>query len=159
MCVCAQYFLPYANKVLFLVLSMTFLFVCEWNTGIWGTAERICAKFTVMTCLVSSSDEFECQGQTSNVKVTRDKTGKTAESSPLTVHYKACAVRRTLQVTSRSSRRHNSVAVGVTGWRQCTMTAACMRFVFGKTSLALVIVFVFYYSLTTSKIYLVKPDS
>ena len=28
----------------------------------------------------------------SKVKVTRDKTGKTAESSPLTVHCNACAV-------------------------------------------------------------------
>jgi len=26
-----------------------------------GTAERICAKFTRTTCLVSHSDEFECQ--------------------------------------------------------------------------------------------------
>ena len=28
----------------------------------------------------------------SKVKVTRDKTGKTAESSPLTMHYNACAI-------------------------------------------------------------------
>jgi len=38
-----------------------------------GTAERICAKFTGKTCLVPRSDEFEGQGQRSNVKVTRDK--------------------------------------------------------------------------------------
>jgi len=54
---------------------------------------------------------------TSNVKRQghRDKTGKTAKSSPLTMHYKAYAVRRTLQVTSRTSRRHNSVAAGGDG--------------------------------------------
>jgi len=38
-----------------------------------GTAERIYAKFTRKTCLVLRSDEFECQGQKSKVKVTRDK--------------------------------------------------------------------------------------
>jgi len=48
-------------------------FVCLWN--ILGTAERICAKFTGKTCLVPCSDEFECQGQRSKVKVTRDKNG------------------------------------------------------------------------------------
>jgi len=39
-----------------------------------------------------------------------DKNWKTAASSVLTVHCKACAVRRTLQVTSSSSRRYHSVA-------------------------------------------------
>ena len=38
-----------------------------------ATAERICAKFTRKTCLVLRSDEFECQGQRSKVKVTRTK--------------------------------------------------------------------------------------
>ena len=38
------------------------------------------------------SPEFECQGQRSKVKVTRNKR-TTAESSPLTMHSKACAVR------------------------------------------------------------------
>jgi len=36
-------------------------FVCASNIS--GTAERICAKFTVNMCLVPRSDEFECQGQ------------------------------------------------------------------------------------------------
>jgi len=36
------------------------------------TAKWICAKFTWKTCLVLHSDEFECQGQKSKVKVTRD---------------------------------------------------------------------------------------
>jgi len=42
----------------------------QWMTG---TAERICTKFTRKTCLILRSDEFECQGQRSKVKVTRDK--------------------------------------------------------------------------------------
>ena len=84
--------LPHARKVLFLALSVTFsFFVCASNIS--GTAERICTKFTGKTCLLPRSDEFECQGQRSKVKVTRDKTGKTAASSPLTVHCKACAIR------------------------------------------------------------------
>jgi len=44
--------------------------------------------------------EFECQGQRSKVKVTRDKKGETADSSPLTVHSKACAVGRTQQAAT-----------------------------------------------------------
>ena len=57
------------------------------------TAERICVKSTWKTCLVPRSDEFESQSQRSKAKVTRDKTGKTATSSLLTVHCKACAIR------------------------------------------------------------------
>ena len=38
-----------------------------------GTDERICAKFTRKTCLVHRSEELECQGQKSKVKVTRNK--------------------------------------------------------------------------------------
>ena len=57
------------RKVLFLALSTSFLSVCAWNIS--GTAERICAKFTRKTCLVPRSDQFECQGQRSKVKVTR----------------------------------------------------------------------------------------
>jgi len=58
------------RKVLFLVLSVT-SFVCVWN--IPGTTEEICAKFTGKTRLVLRSDKFECQGQSSKVKVTGDK--------------------------------------------------------------------------------------
>jgi len=47
------------------------MFVCESNIS--DIAERICAKFTPKTCLVSHSEEFECQGQMSKVKVARDK--------------------------------------------------------------------------------------
>jgi len=35
--------------------------------------------------MVPRSDEFECQGQRSKFKVTRDKTEKTAASFPLTM--------------------------------------------------------------------------
>jgi len=47
------------------------LFVCASNIS--GKAEMICAKFTEKTCLVRRSDESECQGQRSKVKVTREK--------------------------------------------------------------------------------------
>ena len=47
------------------------------------------------------SPEFECHGQRSKVKVTRDKKQrKTAESSPLTMHSRACAVGRTQQAAT-----------------------------------------------------------
>ena len=44
-------------------------FVCVWNIS--GTAEQICAKFTVKTCLVPHSDEFECHGQRSRLPGTK----------------------------------------------------------------------------------------
>ena len=67
--------LPYASNVQFLALSpVTFsFFVCASNIS--GIAERICAKFTGKTCSVHRSKKFECQGQRSKVKVTRDKNG------------------------------------------------------------------------------------
>ena len=59
------------RKVLFLALSVTFLFFFGWFFGcesnISGTAERICAKITEKTCLVPRSDEFECRGRRSTV--------------------------------------------------------------------------------------------
>jgi len=60
------------RKVLFLALSVTFLFVCFFHvvreSNISETAERICARFTGKTRLVPCSDELECQGQRSKVK-------------------------------------------------------------------------------------------
>jgi len=54
------------RKVLFLALSVTFLFVYEISREVGeGTAERICAKFTQKTCLGPCLDEFEGQGQRS----------------------------------------------------------------------------------------------
>ena len=53
-------------KVLFLALSVTFLFfVCESNIS--GMAKQR------KTCLVPRSDKFECQDRRSKVKVTGDK--------------------------------------------------------------------------------------
>ena len=75
-------------------------FVCESNIS--GTAERICAKFTRKTCLVPRSDEFECQGQRSNTKVTRDK--------------------KALYIPSHPSAARSAVQCIVNG-------AACVRFV------------------------------
>jgi len=48
-----------------------------------GTAKRICAKFTVQTCLIRRSDVFEYQGQGSKVKVTRDKNALSSADTPV----------------------------------------------------------------------------
>jgi len=63
-----------------------------------GTAEGICAKFTRKTCLVLHSDEFECQGQRSKVRVTKDKKRCCALTTP-----PLCGRNGTpsLQITSR----------------------------------------------------------
>jgi len=74
------------------------------------TAERICAKFARKSCLVSRSDEFECQGQRSKVKVTRDRDKKRAVLAA------------------------NDVTQQLSG----VISATCMRCMFDKTSLALV---------------------
>jgi len=50
------------RKVLFFTLSVTLLFVYEIS---WGTAQRICSKFTGKMCWVPRSDEFECKDQRS----------------------------------------------------------------------------------------------
>ena len=55
------------------------------------------------------SPEFVCEGQTSKVKVTRDKKRKTAETSPLTVHSKACA---SAPYATCSSRRYHCIPAG-----------------------------------------------
>ena len=115
-----------------------FVFVCHSNIS--GTAERICTKIAVKTCLVPGLDEFECQGQRSWWPETKNEK---LMSHPLTMHCKACAV--------RCKWRHAAAAddtipspPGVTGWRQCTLTEACVRFMFGKASLALVMAALWY---------------
>jgi len=60
-----------------------------------------------------SRSKFKGQGH----RAQKDK--KTAESSPLTMHSKACAVRCTQQQTTPLRRSR-----GVTGWRQYTLTAS-----------------------------------
>jgi len=79
-----------------------------------GTAERICAKFTVKLCLVCCSDEFECHGH--KVKVTRDK-NELMHSVPYAVR---CTQQKTIPL-----RRSRGVYV-------------CVWCMFSKTSLALV---------------------
>ena len=100
-------FLPHASKVVF-ALSVTILsfFVCASNIS--GTAERVCAKFTGKTCLDTRSDEFECQGQRSKVKVTGDKNRAVHSYRPRQRRNGT----RSLQMTSRSSGRNHSVAAG-----------------------------------------------
>jgi len=51
----------------------------QWMTG---ATERICAKFTQKTCLVLHSDEFEYQGQKTEVKVNRDKNALSTHNAP-----------------------------------------------------------------------------
>jgi len=104
-------------------------FGCESNVS--GTAEQICAKFTEKTCLILSSDEFERQGQKSKVKVTRNKKRAVHSNHPRQRRDGT----RSLQITSRSSRRQHSVAARV------VISGTCVRFMFGKTSLALVLFF------------------
>ena len=95
--------LPHASKVLFLAPSVTFIFLCVSNVS-W-TNERICAKFTLKTCLVPRSDEFECQGQRSRSPGTKD-----ALSSPVTPPPAAYTNgMRSLQTSCSGSGRHHSV--------------------------------------------------
>ena len=84
----------------------TCFFVCVWN--ILGMAERICAKFIRKTCLVPHprSDEFECQGQRS-----RSPGTKNALCTVITPRQRRNGT-RSLQIMSRTSRRHHSVAAG-----------------------------------------------
>jgi len=68
----------------------------------------------------------------SMVKVARDKTGKTAASSPLTVHCTACAIRC----------KFHTAADETVPWPpgdDWEVSAACLWCVFGKTFLALVV--------------------
>jgi len=87
-----------------------------------GTAERICAKFTLKTCLVLRSGEFECQGKRSKVNVTRDKNALCTQNTP-----SLCGRNGTpsLQITARTqqTRRFDRCrgagmrALGLAGYR------------------------------------------
>jgi len=112
------------HKVLFLALSVTFCFFCEQNIS--GTAEWISVTFTVKTCLVPRSYEFECQGQGHQGQKTL---------CTLTILWQQRNGMRLVQITlCSSSRWHHSVADG-----GGVISMACMWFVFGKTSVALVL--------------------
>jgi len=100
--------LPHASKVLFLALScLTFsFFVCASNIS--GTDEWICAKFTHGKRLVPRSDEFECQGQRSKVKVSRDKnalctsiTHRQRRNGTCWMQTTSCTSRRTIPTLPR----------------------------------------------------------
>jgi len=88
-------------------------FVCESN--ILETAERICVKFIGKTCLVPRSDEFECQGQRSKIKVTGDKKELHTPIGPGSDGMVQSAAHSALQCIVNGT--------------------ACVRFMFGKTSL------------------------
>ena len=121
-----------------------FLFVCESNIS--GTAEQICTKFTRKTCLVPRLDEFEfeCQGQTSRslenkhvvcIPITRSSPhSPEQQSGPFCcmTHYKALTANNVRQQQMGPFCRCREV-----------ISPACVRFMFGKTSLAVVLLFLF----------------
>jgi len=120
------YLLLHASKVLFLVLSVTFylfVFFCLWIKYLGNCWTNFCQIHREDVFGPSLGWDWMSR---SKVKVTRDK------YSP---HWK-CIVTWTLQITSSSSRWDHSVAAGGDA-----SAAACMQFMFGKTSLALVRVF------------------
>jgi len=126
--------LLHAIKVLFLALSVTFsFFVCASNIS--RTAEWICTKFTGKTCLVPRSNESECQGQRSKVKVIRGQNREPA-SSPFTVHCKVCAICCRFRTAADETIPWPPGGEGSARWREAS--AACVRCMFGETSLALV---------------------
>jgi len=128
--------LPHASKVLFSALSVTFLFVCASNIS--GIAEPICAKFTVKTCLVPRSDEFEYQGQ--RLRSSGRKPGKLLRHP----HWQ-CIVRRAPYAANFVQQQTRPFRGDCRGWRGNgsprwrELSADCVRCMFGKTSYALVI--------------------
>jgi len=67
----------------------------------------------------------------SKVKVTRDKTWKTAASSPLTIHCKACAVRCKWRAADGTIPWPRGLrGDGSARWRE--LSAACVRCMFGS---------------------------
>jgi len=88
-------------------------------------------------CLLPGSDEFECQGQRSKSKITRDKKRAVHSHHPrrrtngpfcCMTHCDALAATNITQQQTRSLRR---CCMGV-------ISAACVRLMFDKTSLAFV---------------------
>jgi len=85
-----------------------------------------------LNCLVPRSDEFECQGQRSKVKVTRDKKKL---STPVTSG--------SVQMVCTRYKQHASAADGTIPSLPGVISGACVRFMFGKTSLAPVFIYLF----------------
>jgi len=96
-------------------------------------AEWICAKFTVKTCLVTRSYKFECPSHRSNVKVTGDK--KRAVHSH---HPPAATEWNELSENNFMQQQQTEPFCWCQGGG--AISAACVRFIFGKTSLALVLI-------------------
>ena len=82
------------------------LSVCPHDN--FRTTKRRTIKLGDQVHCIKVSHEFEGQGQKSKVKVTRDKKRKIAESSPLTMHSRACDVAR--PYATNSNRRYRCMA-------------------------------------------------
>jgi len=100
--------LPHASKVLFLALSVTFLlFVPQISRELPnGFAPNLHGRRVWLLWMSRSK-----------VKVTMDKTGKTAASSPLTRHCEACAVHCSVWSKWRHAEVYRTIPLppGVTG--------------------------------------------
>jgi len=94
-----------------------------------GTAEHICAKFTGKTFAPLARTSLNVKiDQISKSPLTRDKKMKNCWVCPLTMHGRVCAMHRMLQAAADETIASRP---GLTGWQQCTLTAACARFMFG----------------------------
>jgi len=122
--------LPHASKVLFLALSVIgFSFYCE--SIISGIAEQICAKFTWKTCLVPYSET------SLNVKVRGHGHKKNALCTPITLPSPPPPGSDEME-RARCKERH-AAAHGTVASLLGVISAACLRSMFGRTSLALVL--------------------
>jgi len=113
------------RKVLFFGAVDDFcFFVCESHIS------GICAKFTGKTCLIPRSEEFECQGPWSKVKIAGTKN---AMCTPITLGSDGM---------ERARCKCHAAAGGTIPSLPGLISAAYVRFMFGKTSLALVLIWI-----------------
>jgi len=105
------------HPLCFLFFLFSSSFVCASNIlGMAVCCERICATFTGKTCLVPRSDEFECQGQRLRSPGTKNALGTPAAAVDGTI-------------------------LSLPG----VISGACMLFMFGKTSLAVLLFFCYFW--------------
>ena len=156
-------YLPHASKVLFLALSASSSFVCD--SSISRMAEWFCAKFTGKTCLVPCLDKVEFQGQ-------RWRSLGTKTEKLLHHPQWQCIVRRKrckwchpaadvqhkygYIINDSSKTQPLCYSWAAMGWWQCM---ACMRFMFGKTSLGLLLICVVICHNTSIKSSILKLQS
>ena len=108
--------------------SFCFLFVSEIpREPLNGFAQN--SQRSRVWSLARRSLNVKVKGQSSRSAGPKDPQN-TAHSSPLTMHGKAFAVRRMLQAATDDA---IPSPPGVTGRRQCTITAACVQFMLDKT--------------------------